>query len=170
MTAVETFKNDIQNWLHKNGFNDLMLGFAKDFAYALFENNKTGIVIGVKGYPEIGRYFEQFLYEYGLEYSGILDPVLCFCHELGHHITFKFFTKEEKALFELSKQFDHGESDQEWLNKYWEIPDEFAANIWAINFINNHIEAVEELCSIYIKDWPAIFEETTIEELVKEAA
>lgn len=38
--------------------------------------------------------------------------------------------------------------------------------MWAIKFINEHIEAVKELCDIYANDWSAIFEETTMEELI----
>jgi hypothetical protein len=35
--------------------------------------------------------------------------------------------------------------------KYWEMPDEFAANIWAVNFINKNISEVERLVNIFLK-------------------
>ena len=35
--------------------------------------------------------------------------------------------------------------------QYWELPMEFAANMWVVDFVNHHIEAVEELCGIYLK-------------------
>ena len=170
MSAVENFKTDISNWFQKHGFGNLIVDFGEDFAYSLFENNQTGIVIGLQGYPEVGRYFEQFLQEYGLEYTGILDPVLALIHELGHSKTLKYFSGNELSLYALAKEFDHGETEQEWFNYYWMIPDEFAANIWEVNFINDNILAVEELCQIYINDWFLIFEETTIDKLLEEVA
>lgn len=168
MTAVEKFKTDLANWFNKNGFEDIGLCFGEDFAYVILDNGEFGVQVGIQAYPEVGRYFEQFLYEYGLEYTGIYDPVLCLLHELGHNQTINYFDGNEQFLCELAKQFCHSENEHDWYNEYWETPDEFAANIWAINFINNHIEAVEELCDIYANDWPAIFEETTMEKLLKE--
>ncbi len=168
MTAVQKFIDDITDWLNKNGFAKLNISFGEDFAYVLLDDEKLGIQIGVQAYPEVGRYFEQFLYEYGMEYTGIYDPVLCLLHELGHNQTLNYFDGKEQLLCELAKQFCHSENEHDWYNEYWETPDEFAANVWAINFINNHIEAVEELCCIYAIDWPAIFKETTMEKLLKE--
>ena len=46
--------------------------------------------------------------------------------------------------------------------KYWEMPDEFAANIWAINYMNNHIEVVESLCQIYVDYWNEFIEERNV--------
>ena len=74
-------------------------------------------------------------------------------HECGHVNTINQFSDSEIFLFDLGKQFDHGESDQEWLNRYWLIPDEFAANMWVVDFINNHIEAVEDLCNTFSSAW-----------------
>lgn len=171
MDVVNTFKSNMINWLCEIGLPNIEIDFEEDFGYAFDpDTGRHCINFGVVDYAETGKWFEQFCYEYGCDFVGIPAPVMSFLHECGHAFTLASFSDQELWLCEFSKAFNHGESDQEWLNKYWEIPDEFAANIWAINFINNHIEAVEELCSIYIKDWPAIFEEITIEELVKEVA
>ena len=169
MTAVEKFHNDILNWLQKNGFEKLGICFNEDFAYIIDDNN-IAIQIGVQSYPEVSRYFEQFLYQYGMEYTGIYDPVLCFIHELGHSQTIQYFNAQEQLLCELTKQFNHSTNEQDWYNEYWEIPDEFAANIWAVNFINNHIEAVEELCDIYAQDWAEMFKDITIEDFLRRVA
>ena len=166
MTAVEKFKTDLTNWVNKNGFEDVNLCLGEDFECVIFDDDSFGVQVGVQAYPEVSRYFEQFLYEYGLDYVGIYDPVLCFIHELGHSQTIQYFNAQEQLLCELAKQFNHSTNEQDWYNEYWEIPDEFAANIWAIKFINGHIEAVKELCDIYTNDWSAIFEETTMEELI----
>ena len=166
MTAVEKFKTDLTNWFNKNGFGNIDLCFGEDFMYVIFDDDSFGVQIGVQAYPEEGRYFEQFLYEYGLDYVGIFDPVLSLIHELGHSQTIQYFNAQEQLLCELAKQFNHSTNEQDCYNEYWEIPDEFAANMWAIKFINEHIEAVKELCNIYVNDWSAIFKETTMEELI----
>ena len=169
MTAVEKFKTDLANWFEKYGFGKLDITFDRDFALNVHEYHPI-LVIGVQSYPEVSRYFEQFLYEYGLEYIGIFDPVLAFLHELGHRMTLDTFSETELKLFQITKEFSHEESEYDWYNSYWHIPDEFAANIWEINFINNFPEAAEELCMIYMNNWNEIFKDITIEDFLKEVA
>ena len=106
-----------------------------------------------------------------MEYCGICDPALAFLHELGHACTYNYFNDTEKLLYDLTKSFDPGESDMDFLmGHYWMIPDEFAANMWAIDFINNYIEAVKELCYIWTVDWTAMCEEIDVYTLIEEVA
>ena len=99
MTAVEKFKTDLANWFSKNGFGDVDLCFGEDFAYVILDNGNFGVQVGVQAYPEVGRYFEQFLYEYGLDYMGIFDPVLSLIHELGHNKTINCFDESQNKVF-----------------------------------------------------------------------
>ena len=170
MTAVEKFKTDLANWFNKHGFGNVDLCFGEDFMYIMFDDDSFAVQIGVQAYPEVGRYFEQFLYQYGLDYVGIFDPVLSLIHELGHSQTIQYFNAQEQLLCKLAKQFNHSTNEQDWYNEYWEVPDEFAANMWAVNFINNHIEAVEELCDIYARDWAEMFKDITIEDFLRSVA
>ena len=39
-----------------------------------------------------------------------------------------------------------------------------------INFVNNHIDAVEELCEIYATNWTAMCEEVDMWSLIQEVA
>lgn len=162
MTALEKFKVDMANWIYKNGFDEIGLCFGQDFAYVLLEDGRFGIQIGTEGYPEVGRYFEQFLYEYGLEYMGIYDPVLAFLHELGHAQTLNYFSDLELKFFELAKESIDSESEYDRFVHYWSLPDEFAANMWAINFINEHKDAVDKLCQIYWENWNEAVEELEV--------
>ena len=88
---MENLKFELINWLRRNGF-DVMVDFTEDSGYDL-EN--LVINLGTESCPDVESYFEQYLYEYGLEYVGILGPVLQFLHELGHHMTIKSFSQEE---------------------------------------------------------------------------
>ena len=146
---MSNFEKAVRSWLKKNNI-DCNICFEDDFGYQIDNNT---IHIGIMEYENVSHWYEQLLYEYGLDYVGILAPVLAFTHEIGHYMTINNFTKEELLICHLTKQFMNSEDEHDWFNKYWEVPDEFAANIWAINFINNNIEAVEELCNIYVNYW-----------------
>ena len=151
------FEQKLHEWFQENGFT-CNITFNEDFAYDI---NSNTIYIGIKGYSTIGRWFEQFLYEYGLDYTGIYDPVLCLCHELGHSMTTNQFSNKELRFFQFAK-FMTEENRMELSDimfKYWEIPDEFAANLWAIEFVNNCIGQVCELCEIYRLYWDDFIEE-----------
>lgn len=170
MTAENRFKNALINWLCKNHMPNIDIGFDYDFGYAVDDDLGIHMInIGVEANEDAGCYFEQFLYEYGCEYCGIPYPILCMLHECGHVNTINQFSDSELFLFDLTKQFDHGESKQEWFNRYWSIPDEFAANMWVVNFINNNIEAVEDLCNTFISAWIELHEHIdSMFDLVKE--
>lgn len=164
------FKSNLINWLCANHMPNIDIDFDYDFGYLVDDDFGIHIInIGVEANDEVGSYFEQFLYEYGCEYCGIPYPILCMLHECGHIMTLNRFSETELGLFQFAKQFDHGETDQEWLNKYWMVPDEFAANMWVVNFINNHIEEVEDLCNTFIHGWIALHETVdSMFDLIKE--
>ena len=145
---MKGLKTALINWLHSNGF-DVMVDFAEDSSY---DKDKLVINLGMESYPNVGRYFEQYLYEYGLEYTGIFDEVLAFLHELGHHMTINSFSEKEIFILAMSKEFLDVPDEHEWYEEYWLMPDELAANMWEINFINSNIEVVEELCDIFIRE------------------
>ena len=171
MSIDERFKSGIIAWLCKNGFANIEVDFEYDFGYAVDDYKGIHCLnIGVEANDNAGNYFEQFLYEYGCEYVGIPYPILALIHELGHVTTISNFSPTEMNLFYLAKQFDHGESEHDWYFRYWEMPDEFAATMWAVDFINNHIDAVEELCNFFIPTWIEMCETIDVFSLVKEAA
>ena len=75
----------------------------------------------------------------------------------------------ELKFFELKKQFNDEENEQIWFNEYWQVPDEFAANMWVVNFINNHIDAVENLCNTFIYAWTELHKSVnSMFDLIKE--
>lgn len=145
------FEQKLNDWLIDNSFT-CKVKFDTDFAY---ETKENVLYVGINGYSTVGRWFEQFLYEYGLDYTGIYDPVLCLCHELGHSMTINQFSDEELRLFQFAKFMTEDErmESADGMFKYWEIKDEFAANMWAIQFINTNIDCVCELCEIYRLYW-----------------
>lgn len=152
---MSEFEVRLHAWLENQGF-DCKVVFDADFGYNWKENV---LHIGTLSYPTVGRWFEQFLYEYGLEWFGIIDPVLALIHELGHYVTNKLFCEEEICSFQVIKWIgqDDRMDEQAAMFRYWEITDEFEANMWAVDFINWNIEAVKELITIYYESWETIW-------------
>lgn len=140
------FEEKVKTWLEKNGFDNLDVIDDNAFVYDIEEQT---IYLGVVSTSE-GQWFEQFMYEYGLEYTGILPEVLAFIHELGHHCTINRFNENDFLHDSQSKAFvDFMAYSYKRMSYYWELPIEFAANMWAVDFINNNIAAVEELCNMW---------------------
>lgn len=129
----------IEQWLVENGFvgcqneeNDVFcFDSASDTLYWSFESPNEYTV----------KSYEQFLYEYGCDYyCGWW--VSAFLHELGHFMTVWNFSEIESLLLQLTKV---GMGPEE----YWLTPDEWAANVWAINFVNEHPDALDGLIDIF---------------------
>lgn len=139
---MKEFHDEVVKWLGRNGFDNVDVCF--DFDSFGYNPNTYVINIGVGYESEAGRLFEQFLYEYGMEYIGFYDSVLAFLHELGHYNTVYGFNNEELWLCRAVKPMMDAFG-------YWEVPDEMAANVWVINFVNEKVEVVEELCNIFLR-------------------
>lgn len=147
---MSDFELELNCWLRKNGFV-CDVEFDDDFGYNIETNT---LYIGTLDYDEVRTWFEQFLYEYGCEYCGFYYPVMCLLHELGHKKTIANFTPTELLFLSVKKEMlDERMKMQEAMFEYWELPDEFAANMWVVDFINSNVEAVEELCGIYLMYW-----------------
>ena len=142
------FEVELKNWLKKQGFTGLDVVDSDEFLYDI---DNHVIYFGVVSTSE-GIWFQQFVYEYGMEYCGIIPEVLAFLHEVGHNQTIDAFDNQD-IVMDASAKFILGMNDDYYnrMIKYWELPTEFAANMWVIDFVNNHIAAVEELCRIYLK-------------------
>ena len=153
-----SFISEVVQWLCDNGFSNLGVKMTSDFCYSTGEDtdfNRIGgcvINVGRDHFDEIDKWFEQFLYEYGLEWMD-LGRVLPFIHELGHHNTIYSFSNSERLAMYYSKFriFSNEDMTMEEMFEYWETPDEFAANIWAVNFTNKNISEVERLVNIFLK-------------------
>jgi len=153
---MTNFEKNIVGWLEYNNF-DVGVMFEEDFGY---DRESNTLHIGTLAYEDVCRWFEQYLYEFGMEYTGVYDPVLCLLHELGHYKTIDDFSEEELMVYDFAKNMlDDRMEIQEVMNKYWDSPDEFAANMWVVNYVNLHIDAVEALCEIYWKYWNEFVEE-----------
>ena len=136
------FENDLNNWVQKYfHFNGLTFLYNKESGYAWKEQV---IYIGKKDKP-IHNDFRQFLYEYGCNenLTNYNNNTLVFLHELSHCLTNSNYDDFEMIILGFEKESIDNAFD------YWEIPDEFEANMVIINFINKNPKAVKELDMIF---------------------
>lgn len=142
------FEDELKNWLDKNGFGEIEVFDDDEFLFDIATNE---IHFGVVSTSE-GIWFAQFAYEYGMKHDNIVPEVLAFLHEIGHYKTIKCFDNTDLEN-DTAAKFVLGMNgySQDTMVAYWELPMEFAANVWAIDFVNNNIDAVEEICGIYRK-------------------
>ena len=150
---MSEFKSALSEWMHKIGV-DCDIKMDDEFAYNVTNNT---LLIATEKNSEVECYLEQFFYEYGAEYVGYGFFVLGILHELGHYFTTPSFDIEELLLCKIKKMLVNGETMYKAACDYWEVPDEFAANMWAINFINHHTAAVDELANIFNKEFYHVY-------------
>jgi len=137
----------LENWLIKNGINNIEVALNID---NFFDTDKNIINFSLKPLLQTDCYFRQFIHEYGCTKENIPSLVLHFLHEVGHVMTIHKFSEDELFHFRISRIFFGFEehSKFELAFNYWESPEEFAANIWTINFINNNFQEVQYLINI----------------------
>lgn len=168
MVATIEFKNKIISWLRDNGCTNVEeIKLTREFTYCRID--KT-INIGIVDQPTVGTWFEDFLLDNGCEYENIPYPLLAFLHEVGHSQTIENFNEEELTWCSLMKESPVDPEDKKYsVFKYWKIPDEWAANEWLINFVNQHITAVANLWTdIFIPLWEKMLDEDNVWEIVQE--
>ena len=159
---VETFFSYLRGWLRKNNLWNVK-HFALDRGFGYCELLNHTLYIGVEEEkPEIQQWFIEFLEENGLLWEEIPVPILAFLHEVGHSETLPYFNKEDNFAFYVNKMAFKGKWDRQTAFDYWSVPDEFAANTWLIEFVNNHIDAVIELINLYADNWNNLSEEDLI--------
>ena len=162
MTAAE-FKNGIMDWLKKNKIEDNVSELIfNDTFYFDWANNT--VAIGVNDLEDAGKWFEEFLIDRGMEWTGILSPVLGLLHEVGHSKTVYTFDETRRFMCRVLKDLLGPTNESKDASfDYWNIEDEAAANDWVISFVNEHIAAVEELCQYFIDNWEDSLDDVIIE-------
>ena len=160
MGPISQFNKTLSLWFNAHGISNLEFEEEADFYYSPVSHK---VCYALLDSPTIDNYFQQFAYEYGVEYS--CHPfVFSLLHEVGHYMTLHYFTKEETDKDKAAKVANWGKTGIEAHYVYWELPTEFAANMWAINWINTHIDELRELHEICSEGLDAIMSDPYIVE------
>lgn len=126
----------IRKWLKKNGFSVSCRLKRGKSAELEFDPNYNLIYVPETYDGSLDDYFVAWLKDHGLDTD--LDVItLSILHEVGHSETFKVFTEKEwldcAAIKELIYASDTTGKDAAYA--YWNVSDEFAANMWLIMFV-----------------------------------
>lgn len=137
LIGEELINNAFNSWLEKYGFSARVYGLDNEFLYFPEDDEITYSFVYVQ---EVEKSWEQFFLDLGCRYE-LSSFWTSFFHELGHSETISQLTKDE---LEYSAQRAVVANNAE----YFELPREFIATKWAVNFINNEIDKVEELIDL----------------------
>lgn len=143
--TFDELTKELDNWIEKYfHFNGLTYRMDTFFGYNYVDHYI--IISCLNNLKETHKKFRQFLYEYGAEAAAInfTNNSLAFLHELAHCLTTSNFDNIEMVVCNFKKESVDNAFD------YWEIPDEFEANMVVVDFINTNPEAVKELDNIFM--------------------
>lgn len=161
MKPSEKLKLELYHWLAKNLLIDSMPTIYIDskFYYDKVDRSITlGWDIEREDLPEA---FNNWLLRHGLVWGNLPYPMLAFLHEVGHYKTLDSIPCNDMYITWWIKGILAYHRENEDIDLYWNTPDEYAANMWLINFANNHEEAINELGNIFCNYWNDAIEEVT---------
>lgn len=143
--TFDELTKELDNWIEKYfHFNGLTYRMDTFFAYDYVDHR---IIINcLDNLKETHKRFRQFLYEYGCneDLTNYNNNTLAFLHELAHCLTTSWFDNIEMVVCNFQKESVNNAFD------YWEVPDEFEANMVVVDFINTNPEAISELDNIFM--------------------
>lgn len=136
---AQPITREINKFLREQEF-PLKAKLASDFGYVDYTNTIYYALV----LPE--RHSIMF-YNYAMG-KGLKIDCGCFIvslfHEIGHHKTIDVWKKDDLEEFDMIKKIINSDSDIE-AKKYFSVPDENLATEWAVDYINNHSDIVEDL-------------------------
>ena len=160
MGIVNDFNKELSRWFNKHGVPCLRFVEGEDFCYY---HNLHIAQWGCFVQPNVDNYLKQFFYEYGLR-ADVHIFVISLIHEVGHYMTLHYFEQSKFDADIAAKNIRAGEHGIETNYWYWELPTEFAANMWAIDWMNEHPQEAEELGALCEEWMVKIFDDTDVKE------
>lgn len=137
----------IREWLKARGINTSARLFKNASAEFEYEPNYNYIKVPENYDGCLDDIFVGWLKAHGLKES-LGAVALSVLHEVGHAVTYKFFTDEEwlecATIKEILYQKENA-TDEEMGDLYWNVRDEYAANMWLIMFVNTFPDKAKEL-------------------------
>lgn len=126
-----------QRFCDDNGFN-VSVKWDKDFGY--YEDSEEVGVTLVS--DERSQWFMENAFNRGLSYD-CGDFIASFMHEIGHHFTLDKISRKQDRIINKRKRKLNGNKRKHNF-KYFNILDEVLATNWAIDYINNNEDIIEQ--------------------------
>lgn len=136
MKGSEKINKVLNRFLKNNGF-ELSAKLGTDFAYFY---DKSEITYSLVNSERMNKLFKNYAYELGLGYD-CGDFLLAFFHEIGHDQTMEDLDDDlEEECSLIKKTLSDTDKDA---NKYFRLYDERVATEWAIDYINNNKQKIQ---------------------------
>jgi hypothetical protein len=148
---TKAISEKIQSFLEREGF-DVRVGCDTDFVY---EYATSTVYYALVVSDNSSKWFREYALSKGLKYD-CGSFFLSLFHELGHHMTMDLIDDDEYwEGVEKKKGLDGSKKEDNFF--YFDLPDERAATEWAIDYINNNQEKIQELYNSIKLDIDQIF-------------
>ncbi len=159
MGLVHAFNKELSLWFNAHNITNLEFVEGEDFCYY---HNQHVVQWGMFDTPRVDANFKQFFYEYGLNYDDVHIFFLSLLHEVGHYMTLHHFSNEiyNQDIAAKQSRISDGTIDTDYW--YWELPTEFAANMWAITWMNENPDLMAELYELCMSHLYDIFNNESI--------
>lgn len=147
LKGTKKIKRIIKNFLAENGFGNFAIEIAPDFAYIHSYDTEEELhrICFSLVVPADNGFLENLYRRYKPQFACDITLISLF-HELGHHMTWDFFTEEEHDFFHRQKErIEHElsiEENAEIRDLYFGVADEDAATSWAIKYMTENAEKV----------------------------
>lgn len=169
MGLISDFNTALELWFNAHGVPNLNVVEGEDFCF--YYNQQNIIQWGMVQQIDIDNQFAQFFEEYGCKTYTTNTFIESLLHEVGHYMTMSNFTEKEWNRDNNAKYKKHKNTKASGIALnywYWELPTEFAANLWAINFLNDHLDWAIELIDLCCKHLTKIFNDENIMEQLED--
>lgn len=164
MKFISDFNRALSMWFNEHGVTNLEFVEGEDFCYY---HGLHVVQWGMFDSGIIDNHFQQFFYEYGLNYDDVSVFFLSLLHEVGHYMTLHYFSDDLRANDIAAKECKLADGTIETSYWYWELPTEFAANEWAINWMNDNEDLFQDLYYLCMRHLEQIFNnENILQQLV----
>lgn len=134
----------LTKWLAAAGFPNVQVRVGGDFSYFPADNSIM-VSLGVTEHHDLFLKFIQDTFKFPFTCD---DFIISFFHELGHVNTWNCFDEEERKHYYADKMY-LACFEEDWATlEYFRLLPEFYASEWAVNYIVQHQDTIEEFWRI----------------------
>ena len=138
------FADEIRNFVHTIN-PDIKVRISNDEFYAECRNNLVNVCLQRDEIED--QIFDDFVQrKFGVSVNPFLMGIL---HEVGHIMTFDEDLDQDRSILYFMLQINFKEERwREYSDMYFQIPAEFEATTWAVNYYLSH----KDYCDNFVKE------------------
>ena len=144
LEPMREFGNKVFNFVHAINPN-IKVRISYDEFYAMSADNLINICLKSEDFGD--KVFDNFIQKrFGISINPFLMGIL---HEIGHVMTYDKYLDKDRSILYYMLQLNYDEQRIiEYSEMYFQIPSEFEATKWAVNYYLSH----KEFCDNFLKE------------------